>query len=96
MAKIKAAPELEVVDWYKGTLDFYDYMGLHVVRKWPHWPKRTPWPAEKAAQDRFAYITRAWSTLDPYLKSRYLFSARGTNYTARDLYTRLYLRGLAP
>lgn len=96
MAKITHPPALEVVDFFRGTLDFYKWCDLNIVRSWPRWPKRKPYPRELVAQQRFAYITRAWTALDPYLKERYDRTARGTDYTARDLFTRLYLRGLAP
>lgn len=94
VAKVTAKPHQHIVDWFKGTLDYYEWMGIVCVRKWPHWPKRKPTPAEKDAQDTFAYITRAWRDLDPYIKERCHFTARGTNYTPRDMFTRLYLRGL--
>lgn len=95
MAKIDTPPALSLIDWFRGSLDFYEWRGIHVVRSWPHWPKRAPSPKEKDCQDRFAYITKAWTDLDPYLKGRYLVTARGTNYTARDTFTRFYLRGMA-
>ena len=93
MAVLKQLPSQAIISALKGTVDFYLWKGLPCARAWPHWPKRVPYPTEKAAQDRFAYAAKAWALLPEYLKEMYRQMVAGTDFTARDMFTRLYLTG---
>lgn len=96
MARLLAMPAQAIVDGFKGVLDFYLWKGIACVRKWPYHPKRKPYPAEKANQDRFARGARAWDPLPEHVKVQYRRMAAGTAFTPRDLFMRLYLVGPPP
>jgi len=93
VAVLEKLPERQIIDGYKGVLDFYLWKGIPVCRKWPVWRPRTPTPAEKATQDAFAYINHTWTSLDPAIKQAWEQMASGTGLTAKDLSVRAYLLG---
>jgi len=93
MAKLTTMPAEAIVDAFKGTIDFFYYRGTPVVRKWPHWPKRTPLPDERANQETFTYAARSWIELPEYVKLLYQDMAAGIGLNRRDLFMRCYLSG---
>lgn len=94
MAKLKKAPNLAIIDGFKGTIDFYLYMGIPCARKWPVWRTRKPYPDEKANQDDFATISKAATSMPLEFLEAYRELAQGTPFTWKDLMTRTYMRGL--
>lgn len=84
---------MEIISAFKGTVDFYLWKGIPCARAWPHWPKREPTPQERANQQTFAYAAKAWALLSEYLKEMYRQMAAGTDWTARDIFTRCYISG---
>lgn len=94
MAIITALPSRQVIDGFKGTIDFYLWRGIPCVRKWPIWRKRKAHPAELANQQQFAAIQRAWKYVDGTSRQAFQDMAAGTGLTARDVYTRAAVKGL--
>ncbi len=94
MAIVDKLPELQVIDGFKGTLDFYLWKGLPCVRKWPVWHRRTPTAAEFANQELFKAVVQAWPLLDTASRQSVFDLARGTGLTARDMYVRAAMKGL--
>lgn len=94
MAVLKQLPHQAIIDGFKGKVDFYLWKGIPCARMWPHWPKRDPTDPERAAQQSFAYITKAAAQLPEYIVDQYRRMAVGTPWTWRDLLTRSYLQGL--
>lgn len=80
-----------MIDRLKGTIDYYYWKGIPCARKWPHWPARAPYPAEKANQDSFAYATKMWRFLPEFLKAQYIDMAVSTPVTGRDIFMRAYM-----
>jgi len=91
MAVLKQPINRVQVDTLSGVVDFYYWRGLPCARKWPHWPARVPYPAEKIAQDRFAYAMQMWAFLPRYLQDQYRNMAVSASVTARDIFVRAYL-----
>lgn len=91
MAVITGKLNQVAVDTLSGVVDFYYWRGLLCARKWPHWPARVPYPAEKVAQERFGYCMRMWAFLPSYLQAQYRNMAVSTGVTARDIFARAYL-----
>lgn len=91
MAVLKQQFTQAQVDTLSGAIDFYYWKGLPVARKWPHWPARVPYPAEKATQERFGYCMRMWAFLPSYLQAQYRNMAVSTGVTGRDIFARAYL-----
>lgn len=94
MARLTALPEQSIIDNLKGTIDYYLWKGIPCCRKWPHWPKRSPTPEEKANQDAFAYINHQVKNVPPYVRQQYVNMAASTMLTWKDLFIRAYMAGI--
>jgi len=94
MAVLDALPERQVIDGFKGIIDFYLWKGLPCARKWPVWHKRKPSAAELANQTLFAAIVLSWNDLDQVTRQTYRDLAQGTGLTGRDVYVRGCMKGL--
>jgi len=94
MAKLEKMPQRQIIDGYKGTIDFYYWKGIPVARKWPIYIKRTPTPIELTYQQAFSYINKLWASLPLIIHVQLtLFAARST-LTPKDFLVRGYLKGL--
>ena len=94
MVKLGAMPDREVVDGFKGSVDFYIYKDTAVARKWPIWRPREAHPNEAANQSAFAYINRVARTLPTFIIDQYKAQAQGTPLTWKDLLVRSYMKGI--
>lgn len=94
MAKIGKLPDQQIIDGFKGVVDFYLYMGIPCARKWPVWKPREPTLLEKANQEKFAYINKAYKTLPVEIIEAFEREASATPFTAKDLVVRAYMKGL--
>jgi hypothetical protein len=94
MATIQVMPSQEVIDAYKGTLDFYVWKGIKCVRAWPQYPPRQPSPSEAANQTAFATIMKASVDLQPALIAQMKTSVAGTTWRWQDVWVRSYLKGI--
>lgn len=84
MAIVDALPENEVIKAFKGTLDFYFWRGVYVVRAWPRKPKMPRSPASSATANTFADIIRAQDEWDPAYHDAAVEQTQGTEWTWRD------------
>ncbi len=94
MAIIKHMVARKVIDGFKGTLDFYYYMGLACVRKWPKSPGKVRSPAVMAGWAAFSYASREWNNLSPFVRRSYEELATGSALSGRDMFQRAYMKGL--
>lgn len=94
MAKMGSLPSKEVIGSYKGTIDFYYWMGIPVCRKWPSRPKMPQTSPSKLQSEQFANINIMAKTVDASAKPYYIHEAVGTGLTWKDVLTRLYLHGI--
>jgi len=95
MAKITKMPAMSIVRGFKGTLDFYVWMGIACVRSWPRSPGRKRAPAVEAQWSAFSEATKLWNKLSPEVQDAYKAMAAGTNLTGRDLSVKLYLTNMS-
>jgi len=93
MAKLSAMPSKDIVDAFRGTLDFYRWCDLVIVRKWPRSPGRLRNPYVMATAERFAYVNQMTSTITPDLKAAYAYTALDSSLTWKDIMVSLYLSG---
>lgn len=93
MAILRQMPSQAIVDAFRGVVDFYEWCGLVVARKWPRAPERARNDNVIASGQRFAYINRLASTLDPDIRQLYVDMATQGGLTWKDYLTRLYLNG---
>jgi len=94
VAKITKMPAMSIVRGFKGTLDFYVWMGIACVRKWPRSPGHFRAPAVEAQWTAFSEATKLWSQLTPEIQEAYNRMAAGTRLTGRDLSVKCYLTPL--
>jgi hypothetical protein len=90
MAIISEMPSEAIIGRLRGTLDFYQWCNLCIVRTWPRSPSRTRSIPCALAGQQFAYINKQASSLPPDLIQAYKSLATGTHMTWKDWATRLY------
>jgi hypothetical protein len=94
MARLTNLPAQQLIDGFKGVLDYYLWLGIPCARKWPVWHKREPTAAEYANQELFAAVVTAWNDVDAVSRKAFFDLAVGTGLTARDMYVRASMKGL--
>jgi len=94
MAKIKRMPSQAIIDGFKKTLDFYEHNGVACVRRWPRSPGHHRTPEVEQGWGPFAYASREWNNLSPYIQETYNRMAQDTALTGRDWFTRSYISGI--
>lgn len=91
MAKITKLPGLAIINGYKGTLDYYVWMGINCVRSWPRSPGHHRAPAVEAAWVAFSWAASNWKELALPVKEAYNQMAQGTNLTGKDLFIKNFI-----
>ena len=71
----------------KGTLDYYLWRGLPVIRSWPRKPKMPRTPAVTQAFETFGQVARLFSQMDATAVQYGIDESNGTLWTWRDLWT---------
>ena len=94
MATIKAMLGEKVISGFRGKLDYYFYMGIACVRKWPASPGSRRSPAVMAGWAPFTYAVREWNTLSAEMREPYETLASDTGLSGRDMFMRAYMTGL--
>ena len=94
MAKITEMLGEKVISGFKEKLDFYYYMGVACVRKWPKSPSKLRSAPVMATWGAFSYASKEWSNLSPEVQRTYEEMATGSALSGRDMFMRGYLAGL--
>lgn len=94
MAKLARMPSLAIISGFKGHIDFYQWMGIPVARKWPRSPGHLRAQAVMDQWADFSYATGAWNLLSEEVQAAYRALSVGSGLSGRDLFTRSYLSGL--
>jgi len=94
MAILNVKPEQAIIDGFKGKVDFYEWNGLPVARKWPRSPGHDRSPAVQATWPIFTAAVHAWPTLSPEIQQSYRDLAAGTTLSGRDLFIKGYIHGI--
>lgn len=94
MAKLTALPSQAIIDGFKGTLDFYEYMGIPVARAWPRKPTGPRTTAVQAQWPAFKIAAKEWTNLSQIVQDAYRKLATNSGLTGRDMQVRAYLTGL--
>ncbi len=94
MARLSVLPGQAIISGFKGSVDFYVYMGIPVARKWPRSPGRQRAPAVEAQWPSFTYSAKEWVNIDENVQAAYFELAEASGLNARDLQIRGYLSGL--
>lgn len=94
MAVLTEMPSQAIISGFKGTVDYYSFMGIPVARRWPRSPGKRRAPAVEAQWTSFSYAAREWNNLSPEVQAAYYAMAHSSGLDARDLQMRGYISGL--
>lgn len=94
MAKLVEMIGEKVISGFKGKLDFYYYMGIPCVRRWPKSPGSRRAPQVEAQWPAFSYAAKEWGNLSAAIQRTYEELATGSALTGRDMFQRSFLSGL--
>jgi len=94
MAKLTALPELAIIDGFKGTIDYYVYMGIPCARAWPKSPGKWRSLSVMAQWPTFTYASREWNNLSLAVQRAYSVLATNSGLSSRDMQVRAYMTGL--
>ena len=90
MARIQRLPAQHVIDGFRGVLDFYESMGLYIVRTWPRGKSLPQTTQEVAAQPIFARCARLKPLYSATIESAARRYSLGGTSTWQDNLTRAY------
>jgi hypothetical protein len=98
MAVIEQLPAMNIIDGFRGTLDFYvlcrgQKKKTVVVRSWPRFRRSNMSAASVAAQTPFAAAAAAVAQADADVQKLYAAMAEDTTYTWKDVAISLYIKG---
>lgn len=94
MAIVTAMPHLAIISGFKGTIDFYYWMGIPVARAWPKSPGKIRSAAVMAEWPAWTYAAKEWSNISPEIQAAYNEWSTNSGLSGRDMFTRSYLTGL--
>ena len=94
MAKLLAMPQQAIIDGFKGSIDFYVYMGIPCARAWPKSPGKARSASVMAQWPTFTYASREWNNLSQAVRDAYIELATNSGLTGRDMFMRAYITGL--
>lgn len=93
MATLTKLPGQKIIDGYKGTIDFYVWMGIPCARSWPRSPGRDRAPAVEAQWPAFTWAAQNWPSIDQETRDAFNRMAAGTNMSGRDIFVKSYISG---
>lgn len=82
---------MEIIDGFKGVIDFYVHDGQACVRSWPRSSGPHRAPAVEAQWPAFTWAAKNWLTLSEEVRQAYRQMAAGTNMTGRDIFVKSYI-----
>lgn len=91
MAKLTALPHQDIIDGWKGKIDFYVWMGIPCARRWPVSPGSRRAPAVEAQWSTWTDASRLWNLLSPAVQDAYRAMAEGINWSGRDIQVKSYI-----
>jgi len=94
MAKLLALPEQKIIQQFKGVVDFYEWKGIPVARKWPYTPRSHLSAGTRAQWADFAHVRTSYSNSTANIRNAAYWQATGTQLTAQDLYIGVFYNKL--
>lgn len=91
MALLKSMPRKDIVDSFRGVLDFYRWCNLVIARKWPQWKGKVRSPYVQAMWPPFVKVNQAAAALPPHVVDTWKHMARHTQLTWKDYFVRAYI-----
>jgi hypothetical protein len=94
MARLLSLPHENIIDGFKGTIDFYVHRGIPCARSWPKSPGNRRSPTVMAQWPAFTFAAQEWKNLSPFVQESYNKLATDSGLSGRDMQVRAYLTGL--
>lgn len=94
MVVLTRLPDQAIIDGFKGQVDFYQWKGRAVARKWPRSPGQQRAPSVEAQWPAFTAAAQEWRELSPFVQDAYYAMAQSSGLSGRDLQVRSYMSGL--
>lgn len=91
MALLDTMPSAEIIDRFRGVLDFYAWCNLNICRTWPSRPGRARSIPCALCGQQFSYISKQTADISPDIRAQYDELAIDTAMTWKDWMTRLYV-----
>lgn len=93
MAIIKHMLGEKVISGFRGVIDYYYYMGVPCVRRWPRSPGPRRAPPVMAQWPIFTSAVQLWRTAPQEVRDACQTMAGDSGLSARDLFMRCYMSG---
>ena len=100
MAKISAMPGQDIIDGFKGILDYYLFhpfcnseKTIPCVRMWPRPPTLARTPEVQARWPAFGYVNQMRDAISPEVVAAYKTLTPGTSLIWTDIMTKGYISG---
>lgn len=96
MVKLRVPVSRQVVQKFKGLLDFYSQNGEHYVRRWPTYTARAQTPGEVMASCHLTAALNKYRCLTEYIRQGYSYRTSGMWWTRRDYFMVHYFGTVDP
>ena len=83
-------PAKKIRQGLRGIVDFYEWMGMVIARKWPRYNPRMK-EAGKKGQERFQFCVEKYNQLSEEERLEYRKKAKGGGLSGRDVFFSLCL-----
>ena len=94
VVRLTSLPHEDIIDGFKGNIDYYVHRGIPCARAWPKSPGRLRSAPVMAQWPIFAYAAQEWKKLSSVVQESYNKFATDSGLSGRDLHMRAYLTGL--
>lgn len=84
MAVLTSFVGREIINGFKGTIDFYLHNGVQCARAWPRSQGRSQTAKSVAQQPAFAYASRLWRQTSLFVQTAYNDMAPASALDGRD------------
>lgn len=91
MARLNALPSVDTISGYRGTIDYYVWLGLPCARRWPRWKIKTRSAALQSQWPVFRDAVSLWNELSPEVRDAYKSMASGSTLSGRDMMVKMYI-----
>lgn len=86
MARLKSLPNLQIIQGFKGVIDFYVRNGVPCARRWPRYRPANQTEPTKAAAAVFGSVIRNYHLLGEDALNFFVLDAADQTRTPRDIY----------
>jgi len=86
MASLESLPSLEIIQGYKGVIDYFVTRGIPCARRWPRYSKSRMSASSLQAAALFGQIVQAYALLPANVKQELSLEAADQPRSGRDIW----------